>query len=142
VDSGQLHRLGRRLIELSRAATSDSGDQALTPAEAAIVEDVMKNPGASVTDISQRTGFVQSHISASVARLRERKIVETAPDPADGRRTMVRVTRAAMRAIIRRAQRPIDDTIKTAVADAHTARRVTALLGELAELLQKPTTDS
>lgn len=142
MDSGQLHRLGRRLIELSRAATSDSGDQPLTPAEAAIVEDVMKNPGASVTDIGQRTGFVQSHVSASVARLREREIVETAPDPTDRRRTTVRVTRAATRAIMRRSQRPIDDTIKTAVADARTARRVTALLDELAELLRKPDTDS
>jgi DNA-binding MarR family transcriptional regulator len=142
VDSAQLHKLGRRLIELSRAATSDSGDQALTPAEAAIVEDVIKNPGASVTDIGQRTGFVQSHVSTSVARLRDRGIVETAPDPTDRRRTTVRVTRPAMRAIMRRSQRPIDDTVKTAVGDAHTARRITALLDELAELLRKPGTDA
>jgi DNA-binding MarR family transcriptional regulator len=135
VDSGQLHRLGRRLIELSRAATSDTGDQTLTPAESAIVEDVIKNPGAAVTDISQRTGFVQSHVSASVARLRERGLLETATDPADGRRTTVQVSRSASRAITRRSRRPIDHTVNTAVSDAKTARRVVELLDELAEIL-------
>jgi DNA-binding MarR family transcriptional regulator len=135
VDSGQLHRLGRRLIELSRAATADSGDQALTPAESAIVEDVIRNPGTSVTGISQRTGFVQSHVSVSVARLRERGLVETATDPADGRRTTVQISRSASRAIMRRSRRPIDNAIASAVTDAGTARRAVELLDELAEIL-------
>jgi hypothetical protein len=43
-----------------------------------------------------------------------------------------------MGAIVRRARRPINDTITTAVADADTARRVTAMLDELAELLLTP----
>lgn len=138
MESGQLHRLGRRLIELSRAATSDTGDLSITPAETAIIEDVVKNPGTSVTEIGQRTGFVQSHVSTSVARLRERGVLETTPDPTDGRRTKVQVAGPAMRAIVRRARRPINDTITTAVADAETARRVTTMLDELAELLLTP----
>jgi DNA-binding MarR family transcriptional regulator len=135
VDSGQLHRLGRRLIELARAGTSDDSDRVLTPVEVAIVDDVIRNPGASVTDIGQRTGFVQSHVSASVARLRERGIVETAPDPADRRRTTVRIARPAMRAIVHRSRRPVDGVVKAAVPDTDTARRVIELLDELAELL-------
>jgi DNA-binding MarR family transcriptional regulator len=138
VDSGQLHRLGRRLINLSRAATTGTDDQSMTPAETAIIEDVITNPGTCLTDIGQRTGFVQSHVSASVARLRERGILETTPDPTDGRRTKVQVTRPAMRAIVRRARRPINDAITTAVADPIAARRVTAMLDELAELLLTP----
>jgi DNA-binding MarR family transcriptional regulator len=135
VDSGQLHRLGRRLIELSRAATTDSGDQPMTPVQVAIIDDVIKNPGTGVTAIGHRIGFVQSHVSASVARLRERGVLETAPDTSDGRRTRVQVTQSAMPAIVRRAQRPINNTITTAVGDAETARRVTAMLDELAEFL-------
>jgi DNA-binding MarR family transcriptional regulator len=126
------------MIELSRAAASDGRDRTLTPAEAAIVEIVIKNPGASVTDISQRTGFAQSHVSASVARLRERGLLETATDPSDRRRTTIRVTRPAMRAILRRSRRPVDDVIKSATADADTARRAITLLDELAELLLGP----
>ena len=110
----------------------------MTPAETAIIEDVAKNPGTSITEIGQRTGFVQSHVSTSVARLRERGVLETTPDPTDGRRTKVQVAPPAMRAIARRARRPIDDTITTAVADADTARRVTAMLDELAKLLLAP----
>jgi DNA-binding MarR family transcriptional regulator len=135
MDSGQLHRLGRRLIELSRAATSDTGDQAMTPAEAAVIEDVIKNPGASVTEISQRTGFVQSHVSASMARLRERGLLETSPDPLDGRRITVQITRSASRAIKHRSGRPIEDTIEKAVTDPNAARRAVELLNELTELL-------
>jgi DNA-binding MarR family transcriptional regulator len=135
VDSGQLHRLGRRLIELSRAANTDTGDQRMTPVLVAIIEDVIKNPGTGVTEIGQRTGFVQSHVSASVARLRERGILETTPDLSDGRRTRVQITQPAMRAIVRRSRRPINSTITTAVGDAETARRVIAMLDELAEAL-------
>jgi DNA-binding MarR family transcriptional regulator len=126
------------LIELARTATADTSDRALSPVETAIVEDVIKNPGASVTDIAQRTGFVQSHVSASVARLRERGIVETAPEPTDRRRTTVRLARPAMRAIVRRSKRPVEDVIKTAVPDANAARRVITLLDELDQLLNKP----
>jgi DNA-binding MarR family transcriptional regulator len=73
-----------------------------------------------------------------VARLRERGVLETTPDPTDGRRTKVQVARPAMRAIARRARRPSNDTITTAVADADAARWVTAMLDELAELLLTP----
>jgi DNA-binding MarR family transcriptional regulator len=142
VESGQLHRLGRRLIELSRAATSDTGDPSMTPAETTIIEDVAKHPGTSVTEIGHRTGFVQSHVSTSVARLRERGVLETAPDPTDGRRTRVQVARPAMRAIARRARRPVNDTVTAAVGDPDTARRVTAILDELAELLLTPGRDT
>jgi DNA-binding MarR family transcriptional regulator len=135
VDSGQLHRLGRRLIELSRAATTHTGDQPMTPVQVAIIDDVIKNPGTGVTEIGHRTGFVQSHVSASVARLRDQGVLETAPDPTDGRRTRVQVTQLAMRAIVCRARRPINNTITTAVGDAETAQRVTAILDELAVLL-------
>ncbi len=135
MDAGELHRLGRRLIEISRGATGEPGDLVLTPGESAVLEDVITHPDGSVSEISARTGFVQSHVSASVARLRERGLVTTAADPADGRRTRVRATDATVRAIVRRAGRGIDGTVRDAVGDPGQARRVTALLEELAGLL-------
>jgi len=135
VDGGQLHRLGRRLIELSRAATAESGDPAMTPGEAAVLEDALTHADSSVSDISARTGFVQSHISTSVARLKRRGLVDTASDPGDGRRTHVSVTDVAERAITARAGRNVDDALATAITDRAKARRVSALLDELAHLL-------
>jgi DNA-binding MarR family transcriptional regulator len=135
VDGGQLHRLGRRLIELSREVTGDPGDLALTPGEAAVLEEVVTHPGSSVSELSVRSGFVQSHVSGSVARLKARGLITTEADPADGRRTRVQATDATVRAIARRAGRGIDDTIRRAVDDPGEARRVTAMLDELVHLL-------
>jgi DNA-binding MarR family transcriptional regulator len=125
-------RLGKRLIELSRVATAQGGDPSLTPGEHAVLEDALTNAESSVSDISARTGFVQSHVSVSVAQLKQRGLVETRTDPADGRRTRVRVTGVAVRAVTARAGRDVNGAI---VADAEQARRVSALLDEVARLL-------
>ena len=134
MDGGELHRLGKRLIELSRSVTTDAGDAPMTPGEQAVLEDALKHPGASLAEIQARTGFVQSHVSASVARLKERGSLESVPDPDDGRRVRVRVPDRVLRAIGRRAHRRIDDAIVRA-AGRQRADRVNTLLTELAEIL-------
>ncbi|NUP64957.1 MAG: MarR family transcriptional regulator, partial [Nonomuraea sp.] len=88
----RMRRLGRRLVELSKAAAGETKGPPLTPGEEAVFEDVLRHPGGTVGEIQARTGFVQSHVSASVARMRERGLLRTAPDPADGRRTLVTAT--------------------------------------------------
>ena len=134
MDGVRLHRLGKRLIDLARQVTTDAGDTELTPGEVAVLEDVLKHPGSVVTDIQARTGFAQSHVSVSVARLRERGLIVAAPDPADRRRTRLTLAEIAHRAIMRRAGRPADDTIAEAVGQDKAAR-VLALLEELSDLL-------
>lgn len=56
-------------------------------------------------------------------------------DPADRRRTRVRVSEAAKRAIMTRASRRIDQAISHAVDDPDQAQRVRVLLEELTRLL-------
>lgn len=135
MDGGRLHRLGKRLIELSSQVTGEGRDLALTPGEAAVLEDVIKHPASSISEIHQRTGFVQSHVSASVSRLKERGLVEAATDPSDGRRTRVSIADAAMQAITRRAARRIDQVIGRSIDEPAKASRATELLEELADLL-------
>jgi DNA-binding MarR family transcriptional regulator len=135
MDGGQLHRLGKRLIELSSQVTGEVGDLSLTPGEAAVIEDVIKHPASSIGEINQRTGFAQSHVSASVSRLKARGLVEAATDPSDGRRTRVRIADGTLHAITRRAARSIDDTIGRTITEPDQARRATDLLEELAGLL-------
>jgi DNA-binding MarR family transcriptional regulator len=135
MDGVRLHRLGKRLIDLSREVTTLAGDAAMTPGEVAVTEDVFKHPDSAVSEVCARTGFAQSHVSASVARLRERGLIETATDPADRRRTTIRLTDVVRTAIIRRASRPAEDAIALAVADPARAERVAALLEELSDLL-------
>ncbi|TWP52021.1 winged helix DNA-binding protein [Lentzea tibetensis] len=133
MDGGRLHRLGRRLIELSRQATGPAGD--LTAGELAVVEDVVRHPDSAVGEIARRTGFVQSHVSASVARLAERGVLTSRPDPADGRRSLLKITDRAMAAIARRARRQVDEAVLAAFPNPADARRVLALLDELGDLL-------
>jgi DNA-binding MarR family transcriptional regulator len=130
-----MHRLGKRLIDLSREVTTSAGDARLTPAEIAVIEDVLKHPDSTVSEIKVRTRFAQSHISDSVARLRERGLIETPPDTADRRRTRVRLSEPARQAVLARAGRSADEVIARAVEDQERAARVVALLDELAELL-------
>ncbi|EWM14548.1 MarR family winged helix-turn-helix transcriptional regulator [Kutzneria sp. 744] len=134
MDGVRLHRLGKRLIDLARQVTTDSGDTALTPGEVAVIEDVFKHPGSVVTEIQARTGFAQSHVSASVSRLREQGLLVSEPDPADRRRTRLTVADIARRAIMRRAGRPADETIAELVGEEK-AKQVLKLLAELEELL-------
>ncbi|AEW98791.1 MarR family transcriptional regulator [Streptantibioticus cattleyicolor] len=138
MDGVRLLGLGKRLTELGREVMDGAGPVTLTPGEIAVVADVLRHPGSSVREIGARTGFAQSHVSNSVARLRERGLLETARDSADGRRTLVRPTARARRAVRARADRPADEVIAAAVPDAATARRVTALLDELSGLLLPP----
>ncbi|MFI9381186.1 MarR family winged helix-turn-helix transcriptional regulator [Kutzneria sp. NPDC052558] len=134
MDGVRLHRLGKRLIDLARQVTTDAGDTELTPGEVAVLEDVLKHPGSAVTEIQARTGFAQSHVSASVARLRERGLIVATPDPQDRRRTRLTLAEIANQAIMRRAGRPADATIAEAVGPDR-AERVMQLLDELADLL-------
>ncbi|YCK39273.1 MarR family winged helix-turn-helix transcriptional regulator [Actinomadura sp. ATCC 39365] len=132
----RLRRLGRRLVELSKTAAGETKGPPLTPGEEAVFEDVLRHPGGTVGEIQARTGFVQSHVSASVARMRERGLVRTEPDPADGRRTLVTLTEPALAAVHRRAARPVEEAVRAAVGDdPERAARVVALLEELEALL-------
>jgi DNA-binding MarR family transcriptional regulator len=139
MDGGELHRLGRRLLELSAQVTGEPGDLRLTPGEVAVLEDVIRHPASSISETSERTGFAQSHVSVSVARLKSRGLAETETDPADARRTRVRATGSTVEAVTRRAARSIEDTLSRTLADPSQARRAADLLQELAGLLLPPT---
>ncbi|MEJ7629516.1 MAG: MarR family transcriptional regulator [Nocardioidaceae bacterium] len=136
MDAGELHRLGRRLLALSRATSGEAGDLALVPGQEAVLEDLLRHPDSTVSEIRDRTGFTQSHVSASVARLRDHHLIRAASDPNDGRRTRLRATEAATQAIANRAGRSIDATIATAVVRPNQAEHVLGLLDELSQALQ------
>src|SRR6266566_3779548 len=100
-----------------------------------VLEDVITDPDSSISEVHQRTGFAQSHVSALVAWLNECGLLVTAADPGDARRTRIRVREDTLAAITRRAGRRVDDVIAQTVGDPTQASRVLAVLDELAELL-------
>ncbi|MGF7235803.1 MAG: MarR family transcriptional regulator, partial [Frankia sp.] len=81
VDGVALHRLARRLTDLARDVTTAGPWTGLTAGQLAVLEDVLHHPESVGQDIAARTGFVQSHVSASIARLRDRGRRTTRPAP-------------------------------------------------------------
>ncbi len=104
----ELYRLGRRLMAIARQAMADPDDPAVPAGETAVIDDVLDRPDSAVQDITARTGFAQSYVSATVARLRDKGWVETSVDPADRRRTLVRLPDLMVQAIAEREGRSLD----------------------------------
>jgi hypothetical protein len=117
VNASELFHLGRKLMKLAEDAMPPSplGRGGLATTIRLVAVDVIVHPGSSVSEITERTGFPQSQVSLSVARLRELGAVVTAPDPADRRRTLVRPAEGTMERGMRFAAVPVDQTITEAI---------------------------
>jgi DNA-binding MarR family transcriptional regulator len=130
-----MNRLGRRLVDLSREVTTTSGRTTLKSADTAVLEDLLAHPDSAVNEVAARTGFAQSHVSVTIARLRDVGYVTTVVDPFDRRRSRVRLAAATRRAILRRASHPADAVVTAALVDESRSRRAIELLEELADLM-------
>lgn len=142
--------LGRQLARLGEQAMRDDDPDensiaalgATLPAGALIVmRDVLANPGSSITDITTRTRLPQSYVSESVNKLRVKGLAEITADPADRRRTLVRLTAAHLEHVARHSARNADDVLRSALGDvdAASAEQVIALLSDLASRLRAET---
>lgn len=138
VNASALFLLGRKLMKLGEGAIPESkrADGGATTSVRLVMADITYHPGSSVSEITERTGFPQSLVSLSVAKLRDFGAVETEPDPADRRRTLVRPTEGAVQRGARHGAVPVDETIARAIGAEAQGRLPEALaalelLGEL-----------
>lgn len=107
--------LGHKLVRIGQEAIPRSGFHNLSASARGIIVDVFEHPGSSIKQITDRTGFPQSLVSATVARFREQGLMVTEPDPADRRRTLVRPAPGVPEAGRERADAA---TVDKALADA------------------------
>lgn len=132
----ELYLLARKLGRIAEEALP--GADAGTPRTSVrmVAMDVAEHPDTSIGEIAARTGFPQSHVSASVALLRERGALATSADTRDGRRTLVRMTDRARR-MAQDAALPIDEALARAMGTAaeEDLPAARAALDALAELL-------
>jgi DNA-binding MarR family transcriptional regulator len=138
MDAVELYLLGRKLLKIAESAFPDDGrGGGLTTSVRMILIDVSENPGSSIGEITARTGFPQSHVSASVARLRDLGALETSIDARDGRRTVVRLAEDIRERRAVRASLPIDGPLASALgtADPADVAQVTDALEGVAERL-------
>lgn len=131
-----LYQLGRRLTELGYQGMGGS-ELDLTPSEFLVLRDLFMNGRSSITDTVKRTGLAQSKVSTSVAKLRERGWVATAPDPVDGRKTLAAVTEEVKVQGDRRRAQSATHALDAVLADAEPDERaqLAAALERVHELL-------
>jgi DNA-binding MarR family transcriptional regulator len=102
-----------------------------------ILIDIAEHPDSSVGEIASRTGFPQSHVSTSVARLRELGALVTSTDPRDRRRTLTRLA-PGIRQRSHRAAVPVDSVLEAALGSSdpnELAEVIDALDGLAARLM-------
>ena len=137
VNGLELYLLGRRLMKLGEEALPPSGLDNMAASVRSVLTDVFSHPGSSVSEIVDRTGFPQSHVSSSVARLRDLGVLVSGPDPADRRRTLVRPAEGVMQKAVRRSATPVDATLAEALGPDTKDRlpEILAALDLLGELM-------
>jgi DNA-binding MarR family transcriptional regulator len=134
MDRQRMHRLGRRLMELSRQVQLEPQDERPGPAEELVLGDVMLYPGSTVSDVVTRTGFTQGYVSKCVASLVRQGLLRTRVDDSDRRRTIIEPTPLLTEAAQRRTP-PILEVMSTALGDPDAAREALAQLDALADKL-------
>jgi DNA-binding MarR family transcriptional regulator len=137
VNGLELFLLGRKLMKLGEEAIPPSGFHQVPTSVRSVLVDVYEHPGSSVSEITARTGFPQSHVSASVTRLREAGALTTTTDPADRRRTLVSPNPEVRRGLPSMAWEPVDAVLARAIGtgDPGQIAEAVAALELLARLL-------
>jgi DNA-binding MarR family transcriptional regulator len=134
VNALDCYLLGRRLMKIGETGMRGPDAPAVPSGLRLIVTDIGEHPGSPIGEIASRTGLPQSYVSTSVARLRARGAVETAGDPADGRRTLVRLTESIPTRAAQRGAVSIDGAIAAEAGLDDPAEVVAALETLLAGL--------
>lgn len=127
VDALELIVLGRRLAKIGERVMRGSGERTLPTGVGLVLEDVFAHPDSSVGEIKARTGLPQSYVSEAIARLRDRKMIETTADRADARRTLARVHPDHPREVVRRGAVSIDGALADALGEPGAAAISTEL---------------
>lgn len=130
VDGIELFLLGRALMKLGEEALPEPpggpGQYAGGTRSVVIVAgDIAAHPDTTVGETAQRTGLPQSQVSGAVARLREAGSVQTSPDPADRRRTLVRQapgTSARVAAVRAAGASKVEDALARALGETEAER--------------------
>ncbi len=147
MDALDLIILGRQLTRIGERAMreGDLEDDGLGPFGTAlpagaliVMRDVLAHPGSSISDITARTGLPQSHVSESVNKLRVKGIAEINADPADRRRTLVRLSARHLDQVARYSTRHADDLLRIALSylPDDSAQQVIAVLTDLGRRLR------
>jgi DNA-binding MarR family transcriptional regulator len=126
----ELFLLGRALMKLGEDALPTEGlgpQPGSTRMVLIVLVDLIEHGESTVGEIVRRTGLPQSQVSTAVARLRAAGRVDTTPDPADRRRSLIRLEAEPSPRARAVAASSIDDTLAKALGTDEVADVVRTL---------------
>ncbi|MFT4306881.1 MAG: MarR family transcriptional regulator [Microbacterium sp.] len=109
--ASELHRLARTLREIALDATGNVGNDRVNAGQLAVFEDVARNPGASIAEITARTGLAQSLVSRIVHAAAIEDAITVSADPQDRRKVRIELSPAARKAMMQRAGNSLDSAL-------------------------------
>lgn len=138
--ASDLHKVAKLLREIAMDASTEPEEERVSAHELAIIEHVARHPGSSIRDIVDGTGVAQSMVSQAVSHLREREVLHTEKDPADGRRVLVQISADIRSKFPDRGGRAVSPSLAARLPGLEPEQhaRVEELLEELARLILPP----
>lgn len=141
--ASELHRLARALREIALDATENVGDDRVNAGQLAVFEDIARNPGASIGDITTRTGLAQSLVSRIVHAAAAKDALIITADDRDRRKVRTELSPSTRAAILQRAGNSIESALAAHAPTLTEDERRTLHehLTAAAELLSRPAAD-
>ncbi|MDF2664720.1 MAG: hypothetical protein K0R81_570 [Microbacterium sp.] len=99
------------LREIALDATGNVGNDRVNAGQLAVFEDVARNPGASIAEITARTGLAQSLVSRIVHAAAIEDAITVSADPRDRRKVRIELSTAARKAMMQRAGNSLDSAL-------------------------------
>ena len=110
--AADLHRLARAVREIALLSTQNTGEDRVNAGELAVLEDIARNPGATIGEITRRTGLAQSLVSRITHAMAQAGVVVTAVDDLDRRKIRVDLDPATRSQIMDRAGNTISPALR------------------------------
>ena len=108
------HELRVVLGQLTRRLRAQANKGDLSLSQLAVLGTLDREGMATVTALARAEGVRSQSMGATVAALQEARLVEGAPDPADGRQVMLSLTEAA-RGFIKASRAAREDWLSQAI---------------------------
>ena len=148
VRAAELHRLARVVRDIALQATGNTGADRVNAGELAVLEDLATHPGATIGEITRRTGLAQSLVSRITHGMADAGALSIRPDDQDRRKVRVELRPTTRALINERAGKSISVSLaaRTPRLSPHQRRALEHHLSEAERLLRigspaEPTTE-
>ncbi|WP_116203303.1 MarR family transcriptional regulator [Amycolatopsis circi] len=137
--AADLHRLARTLREIALTSTGNTGADQVNAGELAVVEDVSRHPGATISDVTRRTGLAQSLVSRITHQMADAGVMRVRPDEKDRRKSRLEIEPSARAMFGTRADGSISSALAAHAPNLNAAQRkeLTHHLAEAERLLRE-----